>query len=69
MPKWLSELIKQLPFKKLTHHDVTNLSFDFVALGYTAFFTRHITNELLAVGTWLTVVIMSLVCFFWASKL
>jgi len=69
MPKWFTELLRQMPFKKLNHHDVTNLLFDFIALGYTAFFTRHVTNELLSVSTWLLVIIMSLVCFFWASKL
>jgi hypothetical protein len=68
MPKWPSELLKHLPFKKLSRHDMTNLVFDFVAAFYTLSFTRRITNELLAASTWLMVMVLCLVCFFWSSK-
>ena len=68
MPKWLSELFKQFPLKKLTRHDTTNLLFDLIALVYTLEFTRHTNNEWIAAGTWLTVLVLCLVCIFWASK-
>lgn len=68
MPEWLTDLFKQLPFKKLSRHDVTNLVFDLVALTYTFEFAKRTQNELLATGTWLIVIILTLVCVLWASK-
>ncbi len=66
---WVGEFVKKLPFHKLTHHDVTNLTFDLIAIGYTLFFTKHLQNESLEVGTWLSVISFSLLCVLWTSKL
>jgi hypothetical protein len=65
---WLKELLGQIPLKKLTRYDVTNLFFDLIAMFYTWKFLGGVTTELVAASTWLVVVILCLTCFFWASK-
>jgi hypothetical protein len=66
---WKKQLVEQLPWKKLTRHDITNLCFDVIALGYTAFVVRHVGSDLILSITLVAVIVLCLVCFGWASKL
>lgn len=69
MDEIIKQLLKLLPFKKLTRYDVTNLAFDLLALSYTLKFA--LKQEGGGIGVlllWFTVIALCLLCFIWASK-
>jgi hypothetical protein len=70
MPKgsiWTA-LIDALPWKKLRRYELTNLSFEVIALFFTLRFTYHQNNPLFSFVLWAAVIVMGFVCVFWASK-
>jgi hypothetical protein len=70
MPKdsFWAALFGVLPLNKLRRYETTNLIFEAIALYFTLRFTTHQSNPIGVFVLWVAVVLMGLVCVFWASK-
>ena len=66
--KWWSEFSKKIPLQKLRRYEVTNLTFEIIALYFTGQFTSHQANPIACMVLWAGVVALGFVCIVWASK-
>jgi hypothetical protein len=63
-----SKLLKVIPFGKLRRYEVANLTFDVIALYFTARFTVHQSSPMACMLLWAGVIALGFVCILWACK-
>ena len=63
--RWIKDIVELLPFHKVDKYQVTNLTFDLIAIGMSVVFAIKTENDIIGGLVMCFVISLSCLCVFW----